>query len=158
RFGYKPLGVPIAQDAVAVYVHRDNPVKGLTLEQVDAMFSTPRKRGAAQAIERWGQLGLNGGWVDTPVRLYVLDKHCTGHRTFFREHLVVGGALRSDLQEEPGSASVVCFISRDRFGIGYSSIGFQPSAVRVVALAQKDGMPFVEPTQDSVTRGNYPLS
>lgn len=53
---------------------------------------------------------------------------------------------------------LVVSISRDRFGIGYSSIGFQTSAVRAVALAQKDGMPFVEPTQESVTRGNYPLS
>lgn len=158
RFGYKPAGFPIAQDAVAVYVHRDNPIKGLTLEQVDAIFSSVRKRGFPDAIERWGQLGLDNDWDGLPVRLYGRDKRSTGTRPFFLEHVLLNGTFREDLQEEPGSASIVISISRDHLGIGYSSIGFQTSAVRAVPLAQKDGMPFVEPSKDSVTRGVYPLS
>ena len=158
RFGYKPAGFPIAQDAVAVYVHRDNPIKGLTLDQVDALFSATRKRGYAAPIDRWGLLGLDGPWADTPVSLYGRDKRSTGTRPFFIEHVLQGGAFRPELQEEPGSASVVVSISRDPYGVGYSGIGFQTSAVRAVPLAQKEGMPFVEPTRESVTRGNYPLS
>jgi len=158
RFGYKPTGIPIAQDAVAIYVHGDNPIKGLTLEQVDAIFSATRNRGRSENIEQWGRLDLNGEWERAPVRLYGRNKRSTGTRPFFIEHVLQGGTFRQELQEEPGSASVVVSISRDRFGIGYSSIGFQTVAVRAVPLAQKEGMPFVEPTQESVARGNYPMS
>jgi phosphate transport system substrate-binding protein len=158
RFGYKPSGFPIAQDAVAVYVHRDNPLKGLTLDQVDAIFSDARKRGLSDVVERWGQVGADKGWENAPLHLYGRDKHSTGTRPFFMEHVLLGGGFRGDIQEEPGSASVVVSISRDRFGIGYSSIGFQTGAVRALPLAQKEGMPYVEPAQESVMRGNYPLS
>ncbi len=158
RFGYKPIGIPIAQDAVAIYVHRDNPIQGLTLGQVDAIFSKTRNRGLSDPIEQWVQLGLQSDSRNAPIRLYGRDKRSTGTRPFFIEHALLNGQFRDDVQDEPGSASVVVSVSRDRLGIGYSSIGFQTPSVRIVPLAAKEDMPFVEPTQESVIRGNYPLS
>src|SRR3954465_764396 len=69
KYGYKPRSVGVAIDALAVYVNKDNPIKSLTLQQVDSIFSSTRKRGG-QAITTWGQLGLTGEWATKPISLY----------------------------------------------------------------------------------------
>lgn len=155
RHGYEPTAIPIAQDAVAVYAHKDAPLPGLTLEQVDALFSKSRKRGL-QEITTWGQLGLNNGWEQHPVRLYGRDKR-SGTQAFVKDHVLLGGEFKETVKEEPGSASVVVAVARDPFGIGYSGIGFEASMVRALPLAEKAGMPFVKPSAESATDGTYPL-
>jgi len=62
KYGYKPTEIRVAIDALAVFVHKDNPIEGLTIPQVDAIFSSTRKCGEAEDITRWGQVGLTGGW------------------------------------------------------------------------------------------------
>lgn len=158
RFGYPLTAIPIAQDAVAVYVHRDNPIEGLTLEQVDAIFGSARKRGAPEDITAWGQVGLSGDWAEAGIRQYGRDRRSTGTRTFFQEHVLVGGEFKDRIGEEPGSASVVLSVARDRFGIGYSGIGFQTTTVRAVPLAEKAGRVFIAPSSEAVLNGIYPLS
>ena len=108
--GYEPVAVPVAVDAVALYVHKDNPLPGLTLDQIDAMFSTTRKRGAEAALTRWGQLGLSDGWAQAPVQLYGRDRR-SGTRAFFQEHVLAGGDFLPTLHEEPGAASVTSVCS-----------------------------------------------
>lgn len=154
--GYEPTVIPVAIDAVALYVNKDNPVVGLTLDQVDAMFSTTRNRGYKTDITQWGQLGLTGTWEHAPISLYGRNKK-SGTREFFKEHALAGGEFNPSLDEEPGSASVILAISRDRLGIGYSGIGWRASTVRVVPLAESDGVPFVQPTAESVSNQTYPL-
>jgi phosphate transport system substrate-binding protein len=154
--GYEPTAVPVAIDAVALYVNKDNPVAGLTLDQVDAMFSTSRNRGAKAGITQWGQVGLTGTWEHAPIALYGRNKK-SGTREFFKEHALAGGEFNPSLDEEPGSASVILAVSRDRLGIGYSGIGWQASSVRVVPLAEGDGVPFIQPTAESVANQTYPL-
>ena len=127
--GYEPIAIPVAVDAVAVYVHKDNPLPGLTLDQIDAMFSSTRKRGAKAALTRWGQLGLNDGWEQAPVQLYGRDRR-SGTRAFFQEHALAGGDFVPTLHEEPGAASVILNLTRDQLGIGYSGLGLQSSMVR----------------------------
>ncbi len=158
RFGYEPTPIPIAQDAVAVYVHRDNPISGLTLDQLDAMFSKSRRRGSLDELLTWGQTGLENAWHEAPIYLYGRDKRSTGTRPFFKHVALLDGEFKESLREEPGSASVVLAVTRDPWGIGYSGIGFHSSGVREVPLAEKPGMPFVQPTQESVMKGTYPLS
>src|SRR3954463_983724 len=70
KFGYKPTVLPTSVDMLAVYVHKDNPIKGLTLAQVDAIFSKNRKGGGKSDIRTWGDLGLTGEWKDQPISLY----------------------------------------------------------------------------------------
>ncbi len=154
--GYEPTAVPIARDAVAIYVHKDNPLPGLTLDQVDAIFSSTRKRGYAQDLTSWGQLGLAGQWEDAPIRLYGRNQK-SGTRGFVKEHVLAHGEFKASLQEEPGTASVILAVSRDPLGMGFSGMGLAASSVRAVPLAEGEGMPFVQPTAKTVMDGSYPL-
>lgn len=157
RYGFEPTEVPIALDAVAIYVNYQNPLEGLTLDQLDAIFSKTRKRGAAAAITTWGQLGLQEGWEQQPIRLYGRDKR-SGTRTFFLHTALLNGELNPDLREAPGTAMEILDLSRDAAGIGYAGIGFQASTVRILPIAEKAGAPFVLPTAESATNGSYPLA
>jgi len=156
KHGYEPTAVPVAVDAVAIYVHRDNPLSSLTLDQVDAVFSTTRKRGYPYEIKRWGQLGLSNGWENAQIKLYGRDQK-SGTRAFIKEHVLGNGEFDSAVQEEPGAASVILALSRDPFGIAYSGLGLQNSSVRPLPLADKDDMPFIMPDTTSVMDGSYPL-
>lgn len=157
QHGYEPTAVPVAVDAVALYVHKDNPVRGLTLEQVDAMFSTTRNRGYKTPITLWGQLGLTDGWEHAEIRLYGRDRR-SGTRAFFQEYCLAGSEFMPGVHEDPGAASVILDLSRDQLGIGYSGLGLQASSVRVVPLAETAGMPFVTPSAATVADQTYPLA
>lgn len=154
--GYEPTAVPVAVDAVALYVHKDNPLSGLTLEQVDAMFSTTRNRGYKSPIKLWGELGLTDGWEKAPIQLYGRDRK-SGTRAFFQEHCLAGGEFVSSVHEDPGAASVILDVSRDQLGIGYSGLGLQASSVRMIPLAEASGMPYVMPSSSTVADQTYPL-
>lgn len=157
RFGYEPTEVPIAMDAVAIYVNRENSIEGLTLEHVEAIFGVAHKRGLQEDIRTWGQVGLRDGWEEKPLHLYGRDKR-SGTRTFFKHVALLDGELKAEVREEPGSASEILAIARDPLGIGYAGIEFQASMVRAVPLAEKAGMPYVKPSPDSASNGTYPLS
>ncbi len=154
--GYAPLAIPIAVDAVALYVHKDNPLTGLTLDQADAIFSTGRQRGHKNTVTTWGDLALDNGWTDAPIQLYGRDRK-SGTRAFFQEHVLAGGEFKSTMHEEPGAASVILALSRDQLGIGFSGIGLQASNVRIVPLAENEGMPLITPSPATVADKTYPL-
>ena len=156
QHGYEPLAVPIAVDAVALYVHKDNPLQGLTLDQADAMFSTTRNRGHNTAITKWGQLGLADGWENAKIELYGRDRK-SGTRAFFQEHCLAGGEFAPGVHEEPGAASVILDLSRVQTGIGYSGFGLQSSNVRILPLAEAKGMPLITPSSATVANQTYPL-
>lgn len=155
RFGYEPLAIPIALDAVAIYVHKTNPVQGLTLTQLDSIFSSTRNRGG-QDITTWGQLGLEG-MTDKPIHLYGRDKR-SGTHDFFQSVALDGGQVKASVDEEPGSASEILAIARDPLAIGYAGVGFEISEIRVVPLAAESGKSAILPNADSVADRSYPLS
>ena len=154
--GYQPTGIPIAMDAVAIYVHKDNPLQQLTLEQVDAIFGKERKRGQLP-ITHWGQLGITGAFFAQPCHLYGRDQR-SGTRAFFR-HLALGdGELRDEVIEQPGSASEIIAIAQDPLAIGYAGVGFQVSSVKTVPIAHRLGESALWPSRENVLSGSYPLS
>ena len=156
-YGFKPLKVSVCLDSLAVFVHRDNPVPSLTLEQVDALFSKTRKRGAKSDIQSWGSAGVTDpAWVSTPVSLYGRNS-ASGTYGFFKEHVLAKGDFKDTVKEQPGSASVVMGITEDRGGVGYSGIGYRTSGVRALPIAGKDGQPY-EPNYANVISGKYPIS
>lgn len=157
RRGYDPTEMPVALDAVGIYVNHENPIKGLTMVQVDAIFGTDRKRGLSQAVTKWGDLGLEEGWSQQPINLHGRDKR-SGTRTFFIHEALLDGRMQSEVKEATGSATEIVEISRDPIGIGYAGIGFQASTVRLVPLASDSGMSFVVPSAETVLDGSYPLS
>lgn len=156
QHGYEPTALPIAVDAVALYVHKDNPLVGLTLNQVDAVFSSTRKRGVETAISQWGQLGLGDRWREAPIQLHGQDRRSEA-RAIIQEQAFRGGDFKPGVREHAGAATVVLSINRDSVGIGYSGLGLQTSTVRVVPIAEKEGMPFVFPSRETLEDQTYPL-
>jgi phosphate transport system substrate-binding protein len=156
EFGYEPTEVPVAVDALAVFVHKDNPLEGLTLAEVDAIFSNERRRGFKYPLLTWGDLLLDGEWREAPLHLYGRNIK-SGTTSFFREHVLNGATVKSTMTVAPGSASVVIELMKDRFGIGFSSIGYQTSGVRALPLASVQGGRYVVPSFQSAMDGSYPL-
>lgn len=157
KYGYKPLGLPTSIDMLAVYVHKDNPLKGLTMQQVDAIFSKTRKGGLDKEIKTWGDLGLTGEWASKPISLYGRNS-ASGTYGYFKEHALFKGDYRDDVKEQPGSSSVVQAIASDRYAMGYSGIGYKTADVRAVPLATEAGEPFVEAVPVNAYSGEYPLA
>jgi phosphate transport system substrate-binding protein len=157
KYGYKPTQIRTSYDALAVWVNKDNPVEKLTLAQVDAIFSKARKRAYKADVKTWGQLGLTGDWANRPISLYGRNS-ASGTYGFFKEHTLQNGDYKDSVKEQPGSASVVQGVTEDRFGIGYSGIGYKTSGVKAVQLGEKDGSPFFDGAYGNVTSGKYPLS
>lgn len=156
-FGYKPTYLRTSLDALAVYVNKDNPIQGLSLQQVDAIFSKTRAGGHDENISKWGQLGLTGAWSKQVVSLYGRNS-ASGTYGYFKKHALFKGDYKNTVKEQPGSASVVQGVSEDRNGIGYSGIGYITSGVRAVPLAKKDGAKFYSVEMENVMTGNYPLA
>jgi len=156
RFGYKPTPIPVAIDALAVFVHKDNPIKGLKISDVDAIFSSTRKCGGSEDVDRWGDLGLSGNWTAKDVQLFGRNS-VSGTYGYFKKKALCKGDFKNNVNEQPGSASVVQSISSSLNGIGYSGIGYKTSGVRAVPLAKK-GDNYVAATMDNAVNGKYPLS
>ncbi len=156
RYGYKPTRIPVAVDALAVFVHKDNPVQGLSLKQVDSLFSSTRKRGGQDATT-WGQVGATGTWASKPASLFGRNS-ASGTYGFFKDTALANGDYKSTVKEQPGSSSVVQGIASDLGAIGYSGIGYRTSGVRPLPLSEQEGQPFVEPTQANCENGTYPLA
>src|SRR5688572_21484033 len=156
RYGYRPMEIPIALEAVAVYVHKDNPIQGLTLDQVHAIFSNKSRRDVKE-ITTWGQLGFQDERREAGIHLYGRDQR-SGTRAYFKERVLLDEEFRTTLQEEPGSANLILAVGRDPLGIGYSGISFQTSFVRVLPLAVNSSLRFVTPSAESAVDGSYPLT
>ncbi len=156
RHGYAPTVVPVAIDTVAVFVNRDNPIEGLTLAQVDAIFSATRRCGGAQDITRWGQVGMKGAWARRDFTLYSRNA-VSGTYGFFKQNALCDGDFKPSINEQPGSASVVQGVAESLNGIGYSGIGYGTSGVRAIAIGKTEGRLF-EPNAENAASGDYPLS
>jgi phosphate transport system substrate-binding protein len=157
KYGYKPTAIPVAVDALAIFVHKDNPIQGLSIPQVDAMFSATRLCGHDSDITTWGQLGLTGELANQNIQLFGRNS-VSGTYGYFKEFALCKGDYKNTVNEQPGSASVVQGITKSINGIGYSGEGYRTSGVKMVPLAKKTGAEFVEASRDNALSGKYPLS
>lgn len=156
KYGYKATPLRTSLDSLAVFVNKDNPLKGLSLDQVDAIFSKTLRCGATKEAATWGDLGLNGSWSTAPISLYGRNS-ASGTYGFFKEEALCKGDYKDTVKEQPGSASVVQGVSEDKNAAGYSGIGYTTSGVRALPLAKK-GADYVVPNQENVASGKYPLA
>ena len=156
KYGYKPTAVPVAIDALAVFVHKDNPIKSLSIEQVDAIFSSTRLCGYDKDIKTWGDLGLTGEWANKPLQLFGRNS-VSGTYGYFKEEALCKGDFKANVNEQPGSASVVQSISSTINAIGYSGIGYRTASVRAVPLVNKKGE-VEEANETNALSGKYPLA
>ena len=159
KFGYKPTKVAVAIDTLAVFVNKNNPIKSLSMQQVDAIFSKGRKGGHAKDITTWGGLGMSGEWAARPISLYGRNS-ASGTYGYFKEHALFKGDYKDSVKEQPGSSSVVQSVGADKFGIGYSGVGYATSGVRVVPMSdeRKNGGAVFAGTYENALTGKYPLS
>ena len=155
KFGYKPVNIGVAIDALAVFVHKDNPIKGLNLKDIDGIFSSTYKFGG-QNIATWGNTGLEGSWKSQNISIYGRNS-ASGTYGFFKKKALKKGSYKKTVKEQPGSSAVVNSIANDITGIGYSGIGYLTSGVKALPLS-KSGTSYNEPTLENCLNGSYPLA
>lgn len=156
RHGYKPTEIKVAIDALAIFVHQDNPIKGLSIQEVDAIFSNNRLCGAVYDVTRWGDLGLVDFWKNKDIQLYGRNS-VSGTYGYFKAEVLCKGDFKNTVNEQPGSASVVQSVSTSLNGIGYSGIGYKTSGARTVPVSY-EGSNFIEANIENAIKGKYPLS
>ena len=154
KYGYKPTPIQVAIDALAVFVHKDNPIDKLSLTQVDSIFSSTYKRGG-NAAKTWGEVGLSGAWASRPFSLYGRNS-ASGTYGFFKDVALEKGDFKDTVKEQPGSSSVVQGVASDLSGIGYSGIGYKTSGVKALSLGE--GEAAFEPSVENALTGDYPLA
>jgi len=157
RHGYKPTAVAVALDALAIYVHRDNPIQGMSLSDIDAIFSSTRKCGAIEDISGWGQLNMDGPWSNRGFQLFGRNS-VSGTYGFFKNKALCKGDFKNSVNEQPGSASVVQSVSNSINAVGYSGIGYNTASVRAIPLRASKNQDFVTANEENALRGTYPLS
>lgn len=156
EYGYEPSEVPVASDALAIYVHQDNPITGLALDELDAMFCRERQRGLHYDIDSWGLVGVMDEWFEAPVELYG-RRGSSGTSVLFREEVCKDGSFLPKLVDEQGTASMVLDLGTNPYGIGFGAIGYRTSSVKPVPIASVKGGRYVEPTVQTAMDGSYPL-
>jgi len=157
KFGYKPVQLGTSIDMLAVYVNKDNPVKSLTLAQVDAIFSATRKRGFKEDITKWGQLGLASDFANAPISMYGRNS-ASGTYGYLKEHVLDKGDYKDSVKEQPGSSAVVQGVASDKFAIGYSGIGYKTADVKAIDLAKDEKSPAIPASPEHAYTGDYPLA
>jgi phosphate transport system substrate-binding protein len=143
-------------EALGVFVHPDNPIAGLTVAQLDAVFGAEHKRGAANA-RTWGDLGLTGEWAARPIQ--VLAPGVTTIPALFFRKVVLDDSYKwnEDMEEMADDAQSLQAVSRNPAAIAYAPMVAASSAVRAVPLA-KSGAAFVKLTPQSAADRSYPLA
>lgn len=157
NYGYRPTGIRVALDALAIYVHKDNPLQAMSIEQLDAVFSATRRCGGARDIFTWGELGLAGSWADRPIQLYGRNS-VSGTYGYFKTAALCAGDFRNTVSEQPGSASVVQAVASSLSGIGYSGIGYETHGVRTVSISRRSDEPAVDASFENAVNRTYPLA
>jgi len=156
KYGYKPTIVRVAVDALAVFVHKDNPITCLSLGQLDGIFSVTHNTGGAD-IKTWDQLGLTSAeFKGKQISLYGRNS-ASGTYSYFKEVALSNGDYKSTVKEQPGSSAVVQGIASEKFAIGYSGIGYKTADVKALKIAGRDGQ-CVEPSQTNAYSGKYPIT
>lgn len=154
--GYKPTELRVAIDAIGIFVHRDNPIKGLNFIQLDSIFSATLRCGATKHINTWADLGLDYQWAKRGMQLFGRNS-VSGTYGYFKKNALCGGDFKNSVNEQPGSASVVQSVSSAINTIGYSGVGYKVSGVKLLPIA-KSGQEYIEATQENILSGKYPLS
>ncbi len=157
KFGAPPKAFPVALDALAVFVHRQNGVRCLTLSQLDAIFSANRLTADGKLVATWTDLGLDGEWRGKS--LVAIGRRVGSNTTeFFRNAVLGGDVLRPTVRLLDTGQAVALAVAGDKFAIGYSSVGFLIESVRAVPIAMSGEEGCIEPTAENVARGRYPLA
>ena len=150
--GKTPREFVVGYDALAVYVHRDNPLDRIAIEQLAGIF------GESGTLARWSQLGvvIPGVTDDTVVR--VSRQSSSGTYEFFREHVLAQQDFMLGSRDLNGSKEVVELVGNTPTAIGYSGMGYATAAVKMLKIAAKAGDPAYQPSVENTSNRTYPLA
>ena len=154
RYGYPPTEVIVAIDALSVFVHRENPLQGLTLQQVERLFSAI-PRSAQQRLTSWDQLPTSK-LERAAIKLYGRNP-LSGTYSYFKKNVLHGDDFAPELQELPTSKELIDSIATDTFGIAYCGISYQNSGVRTVPIGATDNN-YYPPTVENCLNDKYPIA
>lgn len=157
KYGYPPASAPVAVDALAVYVNKDNPLECLTLQQVDQIFSKDHWNSNGINVKTWGGVGLTGEWATKPIALFGRNSASGTYETF-KETVLRHGEFKDELKEQQASSNVVQMVAGDKSAIGYSGIGYLMAGVRTVPLASSVSEKCYDTSAQSAYSGKYPLA
>jgi phosphate transport system substrate-binding protein len=148
--------VDIAIDAIAVCVNRLNPLTRISLKDLDRVFGRERKRGGGPVVT-WGDLGVRDTtWFTRKIELFGMGSG-SGSNGIVQDIVLLGGAFRTSVNEEPVASSVLQAVATDPNAIGYYSAFFEAVRVRQLEIEALDGNGFVAPTDETIRTGRYPL-
>jgi phosphate transport system substrate-binding protein len=150
--GKKPVGFTVGFDALAVYVHKDNPLSEINLEQLTDLYAEGGK------TTRWSELGVKIPGVSDDTIVRVSRQSSSGTYEFFREHALGNRDFRMGSRDLNGSKEVVELVGGTLTAIGYSGMGYATAAVKMVRVTSKPGSPAVAPTVAAVHDKTYPLA
>jgi phosphate transport system substrate-binding protein len=152
KFGVKPVEHIVGHDALAVYVHKDNPLNEISLEDLAEIYAENGK------IRKWSQLGVKRPGSHDEITC-IGRQNSSGTYTFFREHVLGKDRdYRPDLSSQNGSKEVVLVIAKTPSAIGYSGMGYKTGDVKVLRISLKKGSPAIEPTVENAKNHSYPLT
>ena len=154
--GFNPTVLTPCLERTAIFVHKDNPIAGLTVAQVDAIFSTECRRGADKYCGTWKQFGLEGDWAGQPIVVHGRTKD-TGSQVFLQQKVLLGSPFRDDLQTHPTNVKMLQAIAKDPSAIGFSGLSYATPQVRAVPISFAEGEDFVAVDSAEAARGRYPL-
>ncbi|NVK54519.1 MAG: phosphate ABC transporter substrate-binding protein PstS family protein [Alteromonadaceae bacterium] len=154
--GYPPTVIKVALDAIAIFVEHQTPLDGLTLDQVDAIFSVTRYCGAPQTISHWNQLGVDIYGEQAPIRLFSRNS-VSGTYGLFKIMALCDGDFTKSVNEQPGSASVVMSVASSKGAMGYAAYGYKTAGVKALPLGiSKEQL--IPLNMETVREQSYPFT
>jgi phosphate transport system substrate-binding protein len=142
-FGKRPTEYKVALDGLSVYVNEDNPMKDITLEQLELVFTGK--------IRNWKELGGS----DAAITVYSRE-NSSGTYEFFKEHVLNGRDFAASAQTMPGTAALLQAVAKDKSGIGYGGAAYGKGA-KALLVKKDSSSPAIEATEDNVVKGIYPI-
>jgi phosphate transport system substrate-binding protein len=143
-FGKRPTEYKVALDGLSVYVNGENKVKELTIDQLEQIFTGK--------IRNWKEVG----GADLAITVYSRE-NSSGTYEFFKEHVLKGKDFAASAQTMPGTAAVLQAVANDPKGIGYGGAAYGAGA-KHLAIKKDDTSPAIEPNEETVVGGKYPIS
>jgi len=142
-FGRRPNEYKVALDGLTVFVHESNPVKELTMQQLQLIFTGKARN--------WKEVG----GPDARIQVYSRE-NSSGTYEFFKEVVLKGLDYTATAKTMPGTAGVIQAVGNDKLGIGYGGAAYE-KGVKHVAVKRDETSPAIDPTEEAVVKGTYPI-
>ena len=152
EFNLDPQEFTVSKDALAVYVHKDNPIEEITSSELTAIY------GEGGTTSTWTELGMPVPGTANQQIVRVSRQNNSGTYAYFREYVLDDNDFKLGSIDLSGSADVVSMVEKTPGAIGYSGMGYATDGVKMLKVKIDADSPSVAPTAINVTNGTYPIA